>query len=193
MTMTSPKRSSHARQLRVVKDAGPIDGVLDQAELPADLPELAGMANQWHGLAGQAKRNQVEAAWHAGRALSAAKKLVPHGEWADWLAANFHGSERTAQVYMQLFMTNPQSSADLSQQSIDRLLKAIRDADLPADAEIMKVWEEGRWRSSSVPSTFHGFCVANYGRKAAGPRRVVVAKLRDQGLTIDEIKEQVGG
>jgi hypothetical protein len=45
----------------------------------------------------------VEHAWHAGRALLAAKKMIPHGQWGQWLSDNFEGrSHDTARIWMRL-------------------------------------------------------------------------------------------
>jgi len=171
----------------VVTDTEPDDDGLEGA----DLPELAAVANQYHGLASVAKRNQVDAAWHSGRALNAAKELCKHGEWLPWLAENFNGSERTARVYMQIFMSYRQRAADMTSESVREALKAIQEADQPDVADVIKAWEQGHWRTSA-PSNFNAFCTATYGRKAAAARRVVVAKLLDQGRTIGQIAEQTG-
>ena len=51
----------------------------------------------------KATMRAVEHAWHAGRALLAAKKLIPHGQWGHWLANNFEGrSHDTARIWMRL-------------------------------------------------------------------------------------------
>ena len=55
----------------------------------------------------------VEHAWHAGRALLAAKKLIPHGQWGQWLSDNFEGrSQQTASNWMRL-AANYQSAGNL--------------------------------------------------------------------------------
>ena len=55
----------------------------------------------------------VEHAWHAGRALLAAKKLVPHGQWGLWLKDNFgERSQQTASNWMRL-ASNYQSIGNL--------------------------------------------------------------------------------
>ena len=50
-----------------------------------------------------------------GRKLIAAKELVPHGEWGDWLRDKVEFSERTAQNFMRLARewSNPHAVADL--------------------------------------------------------------------------------
>ncbi len=55
----------------------------------------------------------VEHAWHAGRALLAAKKMIPHGQWGQWLSDNFEGrSQQTASNWMRL-ASNYQSAGNL--------------------------------------------------------------------------------
>ena len=93
----------------------------------ADLPELAALANQHHTETVQRSVRTLESAWHAGRALNAAKDLCRHGEWLPWLAANFKATRTTATCYMQI--ANDANSHHLaSAQSIDDMLKAIRAA-----------------------------------------------------------------
>ena len=51
----------------------------------------------------KATMRAVEHAWHAGRALLAAKKIIPHGQWGQWLSDNFEGrSHDTARIWMRL-------------------------------------------------------------------------------------------
>ncbi len=40
----------------------------------------------------------------AGELLLEAKDTVLHGEWQDWLEANFEGSERTARRHINFFL-----------------------------------------------------------------------------------------
>ena len=89
------------------------------------LPELAVQANHYHHKAHTSARTALEAARCAGSALLAAKAQCAHGEWLGWLAANFTGSERTAQSYMRL-AGKYADSADLDpDQSIDSAIKAL--------------------------------------------------------------------
>lgn len=70
----------------------------------------------------------------AGEALIAAKALVKHGEWLDWLRSNFDASFDTAEVYMkvarhwnklqQALQANPKLS-------IDEALKRLKDRPAP--------------------------------------------------------------
>jgi len=90
------------------------------------LSELAPEIEREADLAEEAWSNGLVHAIRTGELLTEAKGLLPHGEWGIWLAENFcrsvpgrrTRSERTAQVYMQLYrqqkLLDPQSSADLS-------------------------------------------------------------------------------
>jgi hypothetical protein len=135
------KRELHASRIRhghlpgfatIVRDEfGPaVDPrvVLDEPENieQMGLPELAATANCYHYQAQQAAQSAVEYASHAGQALLTAKAQLRHGEWGGWLVDNFHGSDRTAQAYMQL-ASNPQRVADLGPDtSLHEALKALR-------------------------------------------------------------------
>ncbi len=66
------------------------------------LSTLAVEINEHHRAAEDAASNALEHAYHAGILLNRAKRQCEHGEWASWLKANFDGSIRTAQVYMQI-------------------------------------------------------------------------------------------
>jgi hypothetical protein len=63
--------------------------------------DLAVLANASHHVARQHVRAGVEHALRAGRALTLAKQQIAHGEWTDWLTANFEGTPRTARRWMQ--------------------------------------------------------------------------------------------
>lgn len=90
-----------------------------------DLQTLATEANRYHAEAEESAYAALELAWQAGRALLAAKAQVRHGEWLPWLAANFKGSDRTAQLYMRL-TSNTKRVADLdSGQSLREAIKAL--------------------------------------------------------------------
>lgn len=66
------------------------------------LEAYAREANEAHNEAQESFRSGTEHARRAGRALIKAKAQVAHGGWSRWLADNFDGSERTAQLYMRL-------------------------------------------------------------------------------------------
>jgi hypothetical protein len=66
------------------------------------LSVLADELGQEVRAAEDAARDAVSHAIRVGELLTEAKSLVKHGEWLPWLAANFPGSERTAQTWMRL-------------------------------------------------------------------------------------------
>jgi hypothetical protein len=68
-----------------------------------DLPELAGRINAEHAAVSAAMRQGLEHARRAGELLCEARQHVPHGDWEGWLAEHFHGSARTARLYMRVF------------------------------------------------------------------------------------------
>src|SRR5690554_4799061 len=93
---------------------------------------LATEANNHHQAAQNKARQAVAHALEAGRALAKAKAQLPHGQWADWLAVNFKGSDRHARRYIALATkldTLPESKrthvADLP--SLRQALEAVTD------------------------------------------------------------------
>ncbi len=91
---------------------------------PGDLVDYATTANKEHELVRQSGESMVDHAVRAGGALLAAKALVDHGNWLPWLEANFNGSDRTANVYMQI-SANPQRAADLQEPSLRKALEVV--------------------------------------------------------------------
>lgn len=67
----------------------------------ASLSTLAAQINSHHRAAKAALAQAVTHAIEAGECLVAAKKQVRHGEWLGWVAENFDGCQRTAQLYMR--------------------------------------------------------------------------------------------
>lgn len=84
------------------------------------LEALAGEINAEHQAFVSSLKKTAEHGIRCGELLTKAKDRCPHGQWLEWLGANFEGSERTAQVYMQMYRNRDeiraktQSSADLS-------------------------------------------------------------------------------
>ena len=74
---------------------------IDALQQP-ELQRLATEINTEHAEVENTLRAGLAHALHCGELLIAAKKLVPHGEWLPWLAANCTASERTAQAYIRL-------------------------------------------------------------------------------------------
>ena len=83
---------------------------------------LADRINSHHAAAVHHARAVLEHARAAGALLLEAKDSCKHGEWLDWLAVNFEGSEKTAQNYMRIARrweyivaaAKPQHVADLT-------------------------------------------------------------------------------
>jgi hypothetical protein len=69
---------------------------------PAALLRLAAKANAEARAAEEHHKQSKEHARRCGEALMRAKALVPHGEWGQWLRANFERAARTARLYMQM-------------------------------------------------------------------------------------------
>lgn len=90
--------------------------VLDAGQM--SLPDLANSINVSTQQAETRARSAVQYALEAGQLLIEAKRRVPHGEWAAWLADNCTVAPRTAQSYMRLArripeLPNAQRVADL--------------------------------------------------------------------------------
>ncbi len=91
------------------------------------LGELALAANREHVRCEQALGAAIEHAFRAGKYLLAAKGEVAHGRWAAWLGANFAGSVRTAQRYMQV----AREIEDPSRVSYSSLREALEELSTP--------------------------------------------------------------
>lgn len=95
----------------------------------ANTVHLAERINSHHAAATHHAEQVIVNARAAGELLLEAKDTVLHGEWQDWLEANFEGSGRTARAYMRiarrwdLIRAKRQSTATLS---ISEALKLIR-------------------------------------------------------------------
>lgn len=73
-------------------------------------PTLAGLAEQinaHHRECEAAMNAGLRHALEAGKLLTEAKRLCPHGTWQPWLEENFEGSIRTAQAYMRVAREYP--------------------------------------------------------------------------------------
>lgn len=102
----------------------------------------AAVANHEHGLFRESFGVALVHAVNAGEALTAAKRGLRHGEWLPWLAANFTGSERIAQVYMQI-AANPQRVADLEEPSLRKAIEAVSTS--TAGAHVANNSGENEW------------------------------------------------
>lgn len=106
------------------------------SEIVASLDTLAASANRAHREAERLALSTLDYARQAGEALNEAKVQMAHGGWGPWLAANFEGSERTAQVYMrvanrwdEIESAKAHGRADLSLTEARGLLESPRTAD----------------------------------------------------------------
>ena len=108
----------------------------------ADLDSLAQQINEEHRAFIGSLRKTAEHGIRAGELLTQAKAQCKHGTWLAWLAANFEGSERTAQTYMRLYnnreelRAKTQHAADLSVRGALREL-AAPDAEEEAEEQGM--------------------------------------------------------
>jgi hypothetical protein len=106
--------------------------LVSAATLPADpMADLIKSINEAHNEVRLSLKRTGECAIKAGLLLLQAKRLVRHGSFAEWIAANCTLSERTAQLYMQVArkFPNPQSFADFS---LSDLMEMLGPAKLPA-------------------------------------------------------------
>ena len=103
------------------------------------LPGLAEKINEATAAAESTARAAVEHALHAGRLLTEAKALVPHGQWEPWLLEHCTVAPRTAQAYMRLAKTLPTLS--------DEKRNAV--ADLPLREAVAAISTRPSARTSS--------------------------------------------
>jgi hypothetical protein len=101
----------------------------------ADLADLASRIRAEHQAVCASARKTLLHALNAGDLLLAAKNLIPHGLFGDWLREHCDVADRTAQRYMQLarnrsalLEANPSATADLS---IDEAVRVLAKPQLP--------------------------------------------------------------
>jgi hypothetical protein len=96
------------------------------------LNTLATHINEEHRRCEAAFRSGLEHALKAGELLLEAKDGVPHGSWEAWLADNFEGSLRTAQIYMRVARARKQFEDPKTQRVADLSLReAIKELSTP--------------------------------------------------------------
>jgi hypothetical protein len=78
------------------------NGIIDPPGIVRNVEALAEQINAEHHQVETALRTGLEHAKRAGELLIQAKEQCRHGEWTDWIEANVHFSERTAQRYMSI-------------------------------------------------------------------------------------------
>jgi hypothetical protein len=74
----------------------------ESSDMSTELAILADEINHHHHECEVSFTTGANHAIEAGRLLLDAKKRCAHGDWGPWLGANFAGSKRTAQIYIQL-------------------------------------------------------------------------------------------
>jgi hypothetical protein len=90
------------------------------------LETLAEAANEAGEQVEKHAKSAVSIAITAGRALTAAKSQVPHGEWLGWLGKNWNYSQQTASNYIQI--ANYQHAGNLTDtKSIREALRMMSD------------------------------------------------------------------
>jgi Protein of unknown function (DUF3102) len=92
------------------------------------LEQLSDEINAEHRAFVGTLRATLEHGIRCGELLAQAKEQCPHGTWLEWLEANFDGSARTAQVYMQLYNRRGELRAktqDSAHLSIDGALREL--------------------------------------------------------------------
>lgn len=82
-------------------------------QLPADLLDLATMANREHVLCRNALRTAIAHAAISGQCLCAVKDRLDHGQFTAWLEQHFRASVETARVYMRIWKRWEEISAEL--------------------------------------------------------------------------------
>jgi hypothetical protein len=100
------------------------------------LETLAEAANEAGEQVEKHAKSAVSIAITAGRALTAAKSQVPHGDWLGWLGKNWNYKQSTANTYMQI--ANSQHAGNLADaKSIREALRMMSDAKQEAETEIV--------------------------------------------------------
>ena len=116
---------------------------------PTRLDELPAEIGCEHAAAVATYRTPVDHAIRAGVLLLEAKALVGHGNWLDWLAANFPASVRTAQHYMKL-AENPEDAQRVAHLGVGKALRALGVGELPATDAIevaQELWLDEEWQA----------------------------------------------
>jgi hypothetical protein len=101
--------------------------------------DLAVKINDEHLQAHRDAQSAISHALNAGELLIQARTEVPHGGWAEWLAANVVFSERTARSYMELARNKGElASKETDGLSVRGALKLLADSREPAPGRLDK-------------------------------------------------------
>ena len=104
----------------------------------ASLPELALRVKTEHAAFQAAARRTLAHALEAGRLLSEAKALLPHGEWGPWLKRECDIPARTATHYMRLHARRAElggESGNLADLTQTKALKLLAGSDTESEFE----------------------------------------------------------
>ena len=119
------------------------------------LADLAARIRAEHNAVAAAARATLQHAFRVGELLLEARKLVDHGQWADWVCEHCKISERTAQKYMQLarhpevLEAKAPLTADLTIDEALRSLGRSRSLVRAAPADVIEITLE-QWKSMSA-------------------------------------------
>ena len=101
------------------------------------LVELRDKVNEEHALHKIHTRQAIWAAYRAGLALLEVKKILPHGQFTNWLDAWFDGSRESARGYIRVAENWKHPDVRRAKQNaaatLSGLLKVIRQIDEPKD------------------------------------------------------------
>ncbi len=96
-----------------------------------ELLDLMKAANEHLDGVCTAHSRSIDQAIKCGKALEAAKDIVGHGKWCNFVRDNFNGSRRTAQRYMNVRRAIASGSVDLKKKTYETLSEL--EADIPRD------------------------------------------------------------
>ena len=104
------------------------------------LPALAAEIRDAHTAIQRGALAVAERAIAAGHALAEAKKLLPHGQWAKWLAANAGTSTRSAARYMALARSGLKS-ATVAEMGLAAAAEAatVKALPIPVGAQTLRI------------------------------------------------------
>jgi len=98
------------------------------------LPALANEINAEHRAFIGSLTRTAEHGIRAGELLAEAKGQCKHGEWLPWLRQNFEGSERSAQVYMQMYRNRDEIRAKYAESADLSISGALQEISAPREA-----------------------------------------------------------
>lgn len=123
-------------------------GDIDKREGHA-LETLAGEINEEHRAFVGSLKKTAEHGIRAGELLTEAKGQCEHGTWLPWLEKNFEGSERSAQVYMQMFRNRGEIRAKYAESADLSISGALKEIGGPP-AELSSYALAGRLQSAAA-------------------------------------------